>query len=249
MDKGKAIQLLKEALSEIPHLKELKYDDPEFQLWRDKVEQIIKSGLSQDDFKTFISTNLPILILDFLTTSTARQDNHLKRLVEYGVNIEKIIQKYKILGIDTKPATTAELEDTAELPIHLFDAMRLHPKVVKASRGLFKDKYYADAIFRAFTAVTNFVKEKSGQLLDGKQLMATVFNEDKPIIKINELLNKYDRDEQEGFKFLFMGGQVGIRNPKAHDNIVQTDPYRTLEYLGFASLLMKRIEEGKVVKL
>jgi len=46
--------------------------------------------------------------------------------------------------------------------------------------------------------------------------------------------------------FLFMGAVVGIRNPKAHDEIVQNDPYKTLEYLGFASLLMKRIDEGEI---
>ena len=46
-----------------------------------------------------------------------------------------------------------------------------------------------------------------------------------------------------------MGAMVGIRNPKAHDNIIQADPYRMLEYLAFASLLMKRVEEGKVSPL
>ena len=70
-----------------------------------------------------------------------------------------------------------------------------------------------------------------------------------PIIKLNDLLTTSDRDEQEGFKFLFKGAMIGIRNPKAHDNVVQTDPYRTLEYLGLASLLMRKIEEGKLVKL
>jgi len=137
MDKGKAIQLLKEALSEIPHLKELKYDDPEFQLWRDKVEQIIKSGLSQDDFKTFISTNLPILIFDFLTTSTARQDDYLKRLVEYGVNIEKIIQKYKILGIEEEPASEKPIKEEK-------------PKVFIAHGGKSEAR---DKLFRFLTAL------------------------------------------------------------------------------------------------
>ena len=36
---------------------------------------------------------------------------------------------------------------------------------------------------------------------------------------------------------------VGIRNPKAHENIQQSDPYKTLEYLAIASLLMKKIDE------
>ena len=139
--------------------------------------------------------------------------------------------------------------DKAGLPIYLFDKMQLHPKVIAVSKSLFETGHYAQAIFEAFKAVNNFVKEKTGSSLDGKDLMSKVFNEDTPVIKLNELLNQSDRDEQEGFRFLFMGAMVGIRNPKAHDNIVQADPYRTLEYLSFASLLMKRIEEGKVVRL
>lgn len=137
-------------------------------------------------------------------------------------------------------------EDSAQMANFLFDKMQFHPKVVEASKSLFETGHYAQAIFEAFKAVNNFVKTKTGLPLDGKDLMAKVFREEAPIIRLNELKTTSERDEQEGFKFLFMGAMVGVRNPKAHDNIVQTDPYRTLEYLGFASLLMRRIEEGEV---
>ncbi len=139
-----------------------------------------------------------------------------------------------------------KLESRRSPLIDLFDKMKFHPKVVEASRTLFRDGHYSDAIFRAFTSVCAFVKGKSGSSLDGKSLMSTVFSETNPIIKLNDLSSPLDRDEQEGFKFLFMGGQIGIRNPKAHDNIVQSDPNRTLEYLSLASLLMKRAQEGEV---
>jgi uncharacterized protein (TIGR02391 family) len=54
-----------------------------------------------------------------------------------------------------------------------------------------------------------------------------------------------EKDEQEGFMYLFMGAMQGIRNPKAHKEIVQNDPFITLEYLGFASFLLKRIDYWK----
>lgn len=127
------------------------------------------------------------------------------------------------------------------------DTIQLHPRIIEVSQSLFESGHYSQAIFEAFKAVNNFVKEKTGLSLDGKDLMAKVFREEAPIIKLNKLKTKSERDEQEGFKFLFIGAMVGIRNPKAHDNIVQTDPNRALEYLGFASLLMKRAEEGKLV--
>lgn len=146
-------------------------------------------------------------------------------------------------------SVTQPPKDAAELPNYLFNRMQFHPRLITSSKSLFETGHYSQAIFEAFKAVNNFVKEKTGLTLDGKALMSKVFDENAPIIKINELLTKSDKDEQEGFKFLFMGAMVGVRNPKAHDEVIQTDPYRTLEYLSLASLLMKRIEEGKVVKL
>lgn len=133
-------------------------------------------------------------------------------------------------------------------PNTLFDLLKFHPRIREASERLFKNNHYAQAILEAFKAVNNFVKEKSGkQEWDGKNLMTKVFRRENPIIRFNELKTVSEKDEQEGFMFLFMGAIVGIRNPKAHDNIIQTDPYKTLEYLSFASLLAKKVDEGKLV--
>lgn len=127
--------------------------------------------------------------------------------------------------------------------LELFDALSSHPKIIKVSRKLFADGHYAQAIFEAFKAVNNAVKKKSGVTdKDGQALMAWVFNEEKPILKLNSLRTQSDKDEQIGFKLLYMGAMTGIRNPKAHDHILQTDPLRTLKYLAFASLLMEIID-------
>jgi len=133
-----------------------------------------------------------------------------------------------------------------DLPNVIFDKMQFHPKIVEVSGSLFKSRHYAPAILQAFIAVNSFARQKTGLSLDGKQLMAQAFSETDPVIRLNQLRTQSDKNEQEGFKFLFMGAMVGIRNPKAHDNIVQTDPFRTLEYIGLASLLMKRAQEGKL---
>lgn len=160
-------------------------------------------------------------------------------------SIETCIQSINeaIGKLEAEPIVQEE-QGYLESPIQLFDALQFHPRVVEASRELFKDGHYRDAIYRAFVEVNNFVKDKSNKQLDGKRLMSTVFSLDNPIIKLNELKNQTDKDEQEGFMFLFMGAMEGIRNPKAHLNIIQKDPYRTLEYLALASLLMKIAEEG-----
>jgi uncharacterized protein (TIGR02391 family) len=144
---------------------------------------------------------------------------------------------------------TQELKDTREVPDSLFDKIQFHPRVIEASESLFKTGNYASAIFEAFKAVHNYVQDKTGLTLDGANLMEKVFNENKPILQLNELLTPSDKNEQKGFKHIFMGSQIGIRNPKAHENVKQEDPTRTLEYLSIASLLMRRIDESKLVKL
>lgn len=153
------------------------------------------------------------------------------------------------LGHEPEEPTIEKLDNYA-----LYKALNLHPRIREASEALFKDGHYSNAILDAFKEINNFTKEKSGRTdLDGKTLMEQVFKFDfkddnitkKPLLQINDLQSQSDRDEQRGFQFLFMGAMLGIRNPKAHDRIAQTDHFRTLEYLAFASLLCKRIDEAR----
>ena len=76
--------------------------------------------------------------------------------------------------------------------------------------------------------------------------MAEVFRLESPIIKLNQLRTQSDKDEQEGFMFLYMSAMQGIRNPKAHENIIHNDPYRALKYLSLASLLIEIIDYWQV---
>ena len=120
----------------------------------------------------------------------------------------------------------------------------LHPKIRSVSEKLYNDRHYSQAVFEAYKAVVNEVKSISRiNNLDGKPLMEKVFSLNSSLIKLNPMTTLSDRDEQQGFMFLFSGAALGIRNPKAHDNIVTKDEQRALEYLSFASLLVSRLDE------
>lgn len=128
-------------------------------------------------------------------------------------------------------------------PSTIYDLLQLHPRIQDASEKLFKDSYYPQAVFEAFKTLIILVKEKSGrQDLDGKDLMAKVFSKEKPILAFNELKTEYQKNVQEGFRFLFMGATTAIRNPPAHERITRMDPFEALEYLNFASLLARKVE-------
>jgi uncharacterized protein (TIGR02391 family) len=140
-----------------------------------------------------------------------------------------------------QPISKRKPKDANEALLHVYDAIDFHPRIINASRALFKNEHYAQAIFEAYKAVENFVQDKSGSTLYGTNLMETVFDEENPIIKVPEA-GHYYKDVQKGFKHLFVGASQGIRNPKAHKEIIQRDPHITLQYLGFFSFLLKRID-------
>jgi len=147
-------------------------------------------------------------------------------------------------GQEVEPWLERSSESKTESPV---DArlLSLHPDVRSASSELFLNRHMAEAIFAAFRAVESRVRGLSRSTEYGRSLMASAFNENDPTLRLNPLESASDRDEQEGFRFLFMGAIQGIRNPKAHDDVVQEDPERSLDYLGFASLLMRRLDDAE----
>jgi uncharacterized protein (TIGR02391 family) len=125
---------------------------------------------------------------------------------------------------------------------------RLHPRIQEASAQLYLDGHQGSAILEAFKAVNSRVKELTGpasQGKDGKALMGSVFNVNAPVLRLNPGRTTSDRDEQEGFGLIFMGAMQGVRNPKAHDLMTPIDSDRAFEYLAFASLLTRRLDDIK----
>ncbi|MDD5082921.1 MAG: TIGR02391 family protein [Dehalococcoidales bacterium] len=245
MDKKEAISYLQDRLTEIPTLVRLAYDNQEYPLWRYQIEDVLEEVFGHDskEHKRFVESHSKHRSSSLDGSAQRRWYSDELKMCE--IAILSIIKTYETLGMKDKPAGQTPPDDTAKSPIQLFDALRLRQEVVEASRELFKDGHYRDAIFRAFVEVNNFVKRKAKCQLDGKSLMAAVFSLQNPKIRLNSLETQTDKDEQEGFMYLFMGAMQGIRNPKAHENIIQNNPYIAAKLIGFASLLIETISFWK----
>jgi len=126
-------------------------------------------------------------------------------------------------------------------------SIKFHPKVEEVSHELFKDGHYSQAIFEAVKTLNNYVKDKANITdADLFSAMGKAFKVDKPIIKLNKLVSLSDKDEQDGFRFLFQGAMRAIRNPKAHDTHKLKDRNKAIEYLAFLSLLFRKTDEGEL---
>ncbi len=123
----------------------------------------------------------------------------------------------------------------------------IHKDVTKVSRKKFEDGHYADAVESALKEVNKRVKEivksKTGRELDGASLMTTAFSANNPVISLDDLSSQSGRDVQIGYMQIFAGAMTGIRNPKAHDNIVISLD-RATHLIFLASLLMCKLDES-----
>jgi uncharacterized protein (TIGR02391 family) len=247
INKKIAIKKLKELADESERLKKLKYDNQEFVSWINRVNELLTFAFDGCDQEKF--ANLRWLSNPAAVGEKELNNIYQKNILRCKTTILTIIDKYEVSINEEETVENKKKKETPQLPIELFDAIKFHPKIIEVSRNLFKTENYPQAILEAFKAVNNYVKDKTGLTDNGTNLMNSVFNENKPILKVNELLTPSQKDEQKGFKFIFMGGQLGIRNLNAHDYIELKDPNVALEYLGLASLLMRRIDESKLVTL
>lgn len=123
----------------------------------------------------------------------------------------------------------------------------LHKDIQRVSKNKFIDGYYADSVESAFKEVNTRVKiivmQKTGQELDGASLMQKAFSLDSPIIKLDDLSTESGKNIQKGYLQIFSGSMIGIRNPKAHDNLTISEK-RAIHFLFLASLLMEKIDES-----
>ena len=127
---------------------------------------------------------------------------------------------------------------------HPFDVRNIHPDLPSKVRELFDDSHYSEATFEACKFLDSFVGSHAPKTKSGESRMMAAFNETSPLIKLTGLANDSEIDEQRGYKFLFAGTIVAIRNPRGHLHSVVDDPGVCLDHLGLVSALLRRLHEA-----
>lgn len=113
------------------------------------------------------------------------------------------------------------------------------------SKKLFDDGHYAQATFEAYKLLDKEVAHYAQASETGEKLMMKAFNEESPLIQLTDLSTTSKKDEQRGFKFIFSGSVVAIRNPRGHEYGMKDTPTDCLDHLSLASMLLRRLEQAK----
>lgn len=127
---------------------------------------------------------------------------------------------------------------------HPFETRNIHSRLPDTVRALFDDGHYAQSTFEAFKFVDKEVQRLSGGSETGFKLMMNAFRDSTPPLKLTLLKSVSDKDEQKGYQFLFAGSILAIRNPRGHEYGMVDSPDTCLDHLGFASQLLRRLEQS-----
>lgn len=231
------LKLLKEQIKKIEELKGLKRWGPEYKIWEDTTSKIVQDLFGGEYLALFKET------IDVRVVSMVNQALNQQRYVEALEKAERLLEGFIQERERLESVSSVNLGRTIGL-----NDYNLHASIKEISQQRFEDGYYADAVEAAFKEVIKrvkgYIRTKTGENLDGDRAMNRAFgfeNQD-PIIKFNNLQTQEEKDEQKGIMFLFKG-IVGIRNRKAHENIILDDPFSAIEYLALASLLMRLLDK------
>ncbi len=181
--------------------------------------------------------------------SYADRRQYIRELYEQVINpIESALYKHRV------NATSIE-ELTADLKRRLgqavtetqssfkFTVESLHPKIVQRCRALFENSQYDEAIFNAMKTVEEEIRNRAGAAPTdlGVALVSKTMNPQNPKLTFSSV-----NPEQEAAHSLYRGAIGSFKNPLSHRFLNTSDPIRTFEILGFASLLIRMLDDATV---
>lgn len=137
-------------------------------------------------------------------------------------------------------------DEDASVPsgTHPFEARNIYSPLPDVVRDLFDNAHYAQATFECLKFLDREIARISGLSETGKSLMMKAFSETAPVVKLTPLTNDTERSEQEGYKFIFAGIMMAVRNPRGHEYTIKDTLDNCLDHLSFASVLFRRLESA-----
>jgi len=120
-----------------------------------------------------------------------------------------------------------------------FTINSLHPKIIHRCQQQFELGQYDDAIFNAMKTVEEEIRARaSAEPTDlGVKLVSKVMSPNQPKLIFSEV-----NSEQEAAQSMYRGAIGSFKNPLSHRFLDTSDPIKTFEILGFASLLMRMLD-------
>jgi uncharacterized protein (TIGR02391 family) len=202
--------------------------------------------ISANSIKTYIKNDFEQFTLTWKSKLSEIYLNNLGRHIHFGMEgdyfdiLQRDIPELEILA-------EKQLNDyLLENPKKGFENL-LSPIILEKTYPQYINGHFRDAVLDSIIAVFDLIREKSGLESDGEALVGRVFSPSNPLLILTEMDTESGRNDQAGYLQIFQGAYKGIRNSKAHSLNHDLTDVKAAQYLVFASLLARRVEESKKV--
>src|SRR3990172_630284 len=113
MDKAEALSKIRQYVQEVDRLRQLPRKNQEYQLWKDKVKDILEAGFGRasGEYERFARAVRSVRIQD---SEEGFQQEYQEWLTAYETALESILLKYQELGLP--PAVERPLDKKAPQP-------------------------------------------------------------------------------------------------------------------------------------
>lgn len=185
-------------------------------------------------------SSVPRKEFSFTISPDVLQYSQVQSIADYVVIRRR--QRAQVARVpDATPlSSAAETSASEELAFDVID-----PAIVSASRGLFEDRHYSQAVFEGSKALVQLVKELSGVAdRDGADLMRFVFARKDPILAFSGLKSQTDADVQEGMMHLHEGVVLALKNRGSH-SIAEIAREQAISEIRLLSYLASRAKRAK----
>lgn len=235
-------EILTNLIQDISHLPVINRfgANPDFDKWKRKVLRNLGNifGENSDqlnDFKKIRFLYIGSRLMDGLEVPMDKitYNNGL-------INAKSLLESFIEEINETKIQPISKIEN-----IFSFD-MLLHPIIKEKCFQLYKNAHYRESISNAIIAVFDLIRSKTNTKEDGEKLISKVFSIEHPLMILSELDSDSGQNVQKGFMQIFKGAYQGIRNPTAHSLNHELTQLESAQYLVFASLLIRKVDEAKI---
>ena len=156
---------------------------------------------------------------------------------EVGINgMVRIVEKVDNLDDASRRANKLAAE---------LNKRKVHTQVLRyCISELLQDNYF-HAIFEAVKGIADRIREITGLIEDGAELVDKAFNIESPFLAINSLRTETEKSEQRGFINLVKGTFGMFRNTTAHIPKIKWPIYEeeALDLLTLVSLIHKKLDK------
>ena len=140
--------------------------------------------------------------------------------------------------------TISQAEQKANRFKSKLEQRNVHSKIYEYCKAELLAENYFHSVFEAVKSIAETIRQKTGLIQDGGELVDIAFSIKNPLIKINDLSNETKESEHKGFANLIKGVFGMFRNTTAHAPkiIWEINENDALDIMSTISLIHRRME-------